>query len=170
MTLVLSDPDTRNAYSAAMRDALVDHLDTCLIDPTAPTVRLRGQGSSFCTGGALNEFGLAQDHDAAHLLRIETSAVKRLWALGERAEAYVHGAVIGSGIEIAAATARLAAHPASWFQLPEIAMGLLPGAGGTVSIVDRIGRHRAAWWMIAGKRIRAVQALDWGLIDAIGSA
>ncbi len=170
VTLTLADPASRNAYSAGMRDALIGYLDTCLADPSRPTVELRGDGTSFCTGGALDEFGLARDPAAAHLLRMETSAVTRLWELGDRAAARVHGPVIGSGIEIAAATAHLRAHPASWFQLPELAMGLLPGAGGTVTIVDRIGRHRAAWLMIGGKRIRAPLALAWGLIDAIGPA
>ena len=52
-------------------------------------------------------------------------------------------------------------------QLPELAMGILPGAGGCVSLTRRIGRQRTALMILSGRRIGARQALDWGLIDAI---
>ncbi len=165
--LVLSDPDSRNAYSASMRDTLIDYLDTCLIDPSKPQVILRGEGSSFCVGGALEEFGFSIPPYAAHELRLKTSAVARLWKLGARVQAQVHGPVIGSGLEIAAAAPRISAASKTWFQLPEITMGLLPGAGGTVTIPDRIGRHRALWMMISGQRLPVRQALEWGLVDAV---
>jgi hypothetical protein len=170
VTLILSSPETLNAYSAAMRDALVEYLDTCILDPTEPTVRLCGVGESFCTGGALGEFGLATDLAAAHVLRLKRSAVTRLWRLGEHAHARVHGPVIGSGLEIACAAPTVVAHRRAWFQLPELTMGLIPGAGGTVTVVDRIGRHRTLWMLLSGVRIRAEQALSWGLVDALDSA
>ncbi|MGF7148502.1 enoyl-CoA hydratase/carnithine racemase [Sphingomonas zeicaulis] len=55
----------------------------------------------------------------------------------------------------------------AWFQLPELAMGILPGAGGTVSVPRRIGRKRAALLMLSGRRIDAHRARDGGLVDAI---
>ncbi|MEQ8692270.1 MAG: enoyl-CoA hydratase-related protein, partial [Pseudomonadales bacterium] len=55
----------------------------------------------------------------------------------------------------------------SYFQLPEIAMGLVPGAGGTVSISARIGRQRTNWLAISNQRLDAPTALAWELIDAI---
>ncbi|MBW2546968.1 MAG: enoyl-CoA hydratase/isomerase family protein, partial [Deltaproteobacteria bacterium] len=51
--------------------------------------------------------------------------------------------------------------------LPEITMGLIPGAGGTVSILRRIGRQRTAYLCLSAKRITAPTALEWGLIDSI---
>jgi enoyl-CoA hydratase/carnithine racemase len=59
------------------------------------------------------------------------------------------------------------AAPDTFFRLPEVAMGLIPGAGGTVSIPRRIGRHRTNWLGISGAVIDAEVALDWGLIDFI---
>ncbi|MDQ6696224.1 MAG: enoyl-CoA hydratase/isomerase family protein, partial [Actinomycetota bacterium] len=53
------------------------------------------------------------------------------------------------------------------FRLPELAMGLVPGAGGTVSLPRRIGRHRTAWLALTGASIDAPTALDWGLVDTI---
>ena len=79
----------------------------------------------------------------------------------------VHGACIGAGIELPAFAGRISAHPDTLFQLPELAMGLLPGAGGCVSIPRRIGRHRTAYMVFLGERFNAQQALSWGLIDAI---
>jgi enoyl-CoA hydratase/carnithine racemase len=70
-------------------------------------------------------------------------------------------------LEIAAFAGRLTAMPDAWFQLPELAMGLIPGAGGCVSVPRRIGRQRAALMILSGKRINATTALRWGLIDAI---
>jgi enoyl-CoA hydratase len=74
---------------------------------------------------------------------------------------------VGAGLEIAAFAARLTASPNAWFQLPELAMGLIPGAGGCVSVPHRIGRQRATLMMLSGRRISAITALHWGLIDAI---
>jgi enoyl-CoA hydratase/carnithine racemase len=62
------------------------------------------------------------------------------------------------------------AHEAAFFELPEVALGLVPGAGGTVSLTRRIGRQRTAWLALSGERIDAATALSWGLVDEISSA
>ena len=67
--------------------------------------------------------------------------------------ARVHGPSVGSGVELAAFAGRVVAAPDATFALPEVAMGLVPGAGGTVSIPARIGRHRTAWLALTGERI-----------------
>jgi enoyl-CoA hydratase/carnithine racemase len=59
------------------------------------------------------------------------------------------------------------ADPGSWFRLPELGMGLIPGAGGTVSLPRRIGRWRTAWMGLTGARVTAAQALEWGLVDSV---
>ncbi len=79
----------------------------------------------------------------------------------------MHGACLGSGIELPAFAGRLSAHNKSFFQLPELPLGLIPGAGGTVSIARRIGRQRTAWMVLSGRRINSATALEWGLIDDI---
>jgi len=59
------------------------------------------------------------------------------------------------------------AHPDTRFALPELALGLVPGAGGTVSLPRRVGRHRTALLGLTGAPIDAATALDWGLVDAV---
>ena len=167
VTLTLDVPGTRNATTAALRDALYAALANCLDDPSRPRVTLRGAGKCFSTGGHLDEFGSAIDLAAAHVARMLHSCTRAMFALGSRTDVALHGACIGSGLEIAAAAARRTAAPDTWFQLPELRMGLIPGAGGTVSVARVIGRHRTAWLVLTGARLGVRRALDWGLIDAI---
>jgi enoyl-CoA hydratase/carnithine racemase len=165
VSLTLASPQSRNAMAAAMRDALHEALANVVEDPSRPTLVLSGQGRCFSTGGDLAEFGSASDLAQAHLIRTARSSARLLAGLGDRAEVLLHGACIGSGIEIAAAAGRRKARTGMFAQLPELAMGLIPGAGGTVTLPRAIGRHRTAWMVLTGQRIPAAQALEWGLVE-----
>ncbi len=167
VTLTLASPGNRNAMTAAMRDGLYEALVNVLEDPGQPRVLLRGEGKCFSTGGALDEFGSAQDLAQAHVIRMQRSAARVLHRLGDRAEAELHGACIGSGIEVPLAAARRVGHADLVVQLPELRMGLIPGAGGTVTGARAVGRHRLLWLVLGGFRIGAAQALDLGLIHAL---
>jgi enoyl-CoA hydratase/carnithine racemase len=70
-------------------------------------------------------------------------------------------------VELPAFARRVVARPDARFWLPEVAMGLVPGAGGTVSIPRRIGRQRTALLALTGTAIDATTALEWGLVDAV---
>ncbi len=168
LEITLNDPDRRNAYSAAMRDALVEALAIPAADASL-TVRLRGAGPSFCAGGDLDEFGTVADPATAHDIRMRRSGGRALAAVAERVTVEVHGACVGAGVELPAFATTVVAAPGTTFRLPEIAMGLIPGAGGTASLPHRIGRRRTALLALAGTAIDAETALAWGLVDAIGS-
>lgn len=79
----------------------------------------------------------------------------------------VQGPCVGAGVELSAFAGRVIADPHTTFRLPEISMGLIPGAGGTVSISRRIGRQRTARLAILGEPMGAAEALAYGLIDEI---
>jgi enoyl-CoA hydratase/carnithine racemase len=79
----------------------------------------------------------------------------------------VHGACVGAGVELPAFAGRVVARPDARFRLPEVAMGLVPGAGGTVSIPRRIGRQATALLALTGDTIDAPTALALGLVDEI---
>lgn len=167
VTLTLASPGNRNAMTAAMRDALWEALANVLEDPSLPGLTLRAEGRCFSTGGDLAEFGSARDLAAAHVIRTRRSCAGLLHRLGGRATVRLHGACIGSGIEVPAAAARRIAAPDLVVQLPELRMGLIPGAGGTVTLARAVGRHRLLWCALGAFRIGAEQALAWGLIHAI---
>jgi enoyl-CoA hydratase/carnithine racemase len=165
--LTFTRPERRNAYSAPLRDALVEALALAADDDTVTRVVLDAEGPCFCAGGDLDEFGTRPDPATAHAIRSARSAARLLARLGDRVEARVHGACVGAGVELAAFAGRVEARAGAWFQLPELAMGLVPGAGGTVSLPRRIGRQRTAWLAFTGARLDAARALRWGLVDAL---
>ena len=74
---------------------------------------------------------------------------------------------MGAGIELPSFAGRVVAEPSAWFKLPELAMGLIPGAGGTVSLPHRIGRRRTAYLALSGMRLDATTACAWGLVDEV---
>ena len=164
---VLNRASSRNAISVEMRDALVDMLQLLEADPSIEQVQLSANGACFSVGGELREFGTAPDPATAHWVRSVQSPARLFAKWSPKITCRVHGACIGSGIELPAFASRLVAHPKSFFQLPELQLGLIPGAGGTVSIARRIGRQRTAWMVLSGKRVNASTALEWGLVDEL---
>jgi len=167
LRLILDRPQHGNALSMAMRDGLSEGLHLLAADAGLSKAILSGAGRSFCTGGHLEEFGLAVDPARAHLIRSTRNVGLLIHEHASRIECHVHGACIGSGIELPAFAHRVVAAEETFFQLPEITMGLIPGAGGTVSVLRRIGRHRMAYLCLSATRISAPTALEWGLIDSI---
>jgi enoyl-CoA hydratase len=167
LSLELNRPTNRNAISVEMRDALVEAFQLVIADDTIRRVRLSGRGKCFSIGGDLAEFGQVPDPATGHAIRMQALPARYLEQCAERVEVHVQSACIGAGVELPAFARRIVAAKNAFFCLPELEMGLLPGAGGTVSIPRRIGRQRAAWLMLSGKRINARTALDWGLVDAI---
>ena len=142
-------------------------LQVAALDATIAEVRLAGAGPSFCSGGDLSEFGTAADPTTAHAVRVARGAAAWMDRCAARTSVVVQGACIGAGIELAAFAHRVVADPAAVFRLPEVAMGLVPGAGGTASIPRRIGRQRTAYLAISGAALEASTAAEWGLVDGI---
>ncbi len=167
-------PQRHNAFSTDARAALLEALSVAQLDPSVTGIVLSGNGPSFCSGGDLAEFGTFADPASAHLARTRHSPALALDALtvrlGEACRAQVHGRVLGSGLEMAAFCGWIEAHGDSVFGLPELGLGLIPGAGGTVSVTRRIGRWRTAYLVLSGRTIDADTALAWGLVDAIAPA
>jgi len=167
LTITLARPARRNAVDAAMRDELCEALTLVALDPSITQVELAGEGPDFCAGGDLDEFGDRPDPATAHLVRLHRSPARLLAAIAPKVTARLHGACLGSGLELPAFGRRVIATPDVRLGLPEIRLGLVPGAGGTVSIPARIGRHRTAWLALTGHTIDGPTALAWGLIDEI---
>lgn len=167
--IAFNRPQRHNAFSTDARAALLDALAVAHLDPSVTGIVLSGNGPSFCSGGDLAEFGTFADPASAHFARTRYSpalALDELAArLGRACRAEVHGTVMGSGLEMAAFCGWVTARDDAVFGLPELALGLLPGAGGTVSVTRRIGRWRTAYLVLSGRTVDAGTALAWGLVD-----
>lgn len=167
--IAFNRPQRHNAFSTDARAALLEALTVAQLDPSVTGVVLSGTGPSFCSGGDLAEFGTFADPASAHLARTRYSPALALDALaarlGRACRAEVHGRVMGSGLEMAAFCGWVSARDDAVFGLPELALGLLPGAGGTVSVTRRIGRWRTAYLVLSGRTVDTGTATAWGLVD-----
>ena len=170
LTITLQRPARRNALNVAMRDQLCQALELVDLDRSIDGALLVGAGSNFCAGGDLDEFGSTPSPAAGHHVRMVRSLPTLMHRVANRVRVHVHGACVGAGIELPAFANSIIAHPDATFRLPEIAFGLVPGAGGTVSVTRRCGRHRTAWLALTGTTIDAEHALRWQLIDRIDAS
>jgi hypothetical protein len=166
LAITLDRPEMHNALNSTMRHELVDAL-AIGTDPEISEVELRGEGSSFCSGGDLFEFGSFADPATAHLVRLARHPARAIAAVATKTTVHLHGACMGAGIELAAFARRVIADRSTRIALPELALGLIPGAGGTVSLPRRIGRQRTAWLALTGNSIDAETALAWSLVDEL---
>jgi enoyl-CoA hydratase/carnithine racemase len=165
LELTLDRPAVRNAYNAAVRDGLVEGLSVALLDGSIEAVVVRGNGPAFCSGGDLRDFGTSSDLVAAHGRRTTRHPGPLLHRLAGRTTVHVHGACVGAGVELPAFAGRVVAAPGTTFRLPEIAMGTIPGAGGTVSLPRRIGRQRTLLLALSGIALGVDDARRWRLVD-----
>lgn len=167
LRIELNRPHVHNALDSQMRDELIEALAVARADSAVDRIVVSGAGPSFCSGGDLAEFGSFPDPATAHLLRQSASVARMLARLSARTEVRLHGACMGSGIELPAFAQRVVAAVGTRIALPELGLGLIPGAGGTWSIPQRIGRHRTALLALSGEPIDAETAFQWGLVDTI---
>ncbi|MEN8180925.1 MAG: enoyl-CoA hydratase/isomerase family protein [Myxococcota bacterium] len=170
LEILLNRPQRHNAFSVSLRDGLVEALELARSDPGLERLVLRGRGPSFCSGGDLSEFGTLPDPATAHAIRMTRSPARLLAGLSDRLWAQLHGSCIGAGIELPAFAAHITARPGACFELPELTLGLVPGAGGTISLPRRIGRQRTGWLALSGTSLDVERALAWGLVDELVAA
>jgi 3-hydroxyacyl-CoA dehydrogenase len=158
--LVMTHPPV-NALSDQVRLALADGLRVAQEDPDTVAVILRGEGRCFSAGADINEFGKARS--ALRLgdlcLMIENCRVPVVAAL--------HGVALGGGMELALAAHYRIAEPGATLGLPEVNLGLLPGAGGTQRLPRLVGAAEALRMMLGGAPIGAAEALALGLVDRV---
>ena len=151
-----------NALSVDVRQGLVEAIDAAQADPAVAAVLIVGAGRNFIAGADIREFGKAP------LPPLLPTVCNRIEACTKPVVAALHGAALGGGLEIAlAAHHRLAVRGAK-LGLPEVQLGLLPGAGGTQRTPRLIGAAPALDLMLSGRHVRAEEALSLGLIDRLG--
>jgi 3-hydroxyacyl-CoA dehydrogenase len=160
--LSLANPPV-NALSLPLRAALTDALQRALTDSAVSAVVLQGAGGSFCAGADLREVISGRVLQAPSTRDLEA----QIEAAGKPVIAAIAGAALGGGFELALACHwRIAARSAR-VGLPQVKLGLIPGAGGTVRFTRLAGPQAALEALTAGAPIPAARALELGLLDEL---
>lgn len=162
--LVISiDNPPVNAASLDVRRGLMQAISELQGAPDLRAGVIIGCGNTFIAGADIREFGKPLEEP---FLPAVISAIE---ACSKPVVAALHGAALGGGFELAlGCDARLAAAN-TLVGLPEVTLGIIPGAGGTQRLPRRVGIARAIHFICSGERIPAGRALDLGLIDAVVS-
>lgn len=168
-TAIISAPPM-NALDAAMRAELAARLQEFEQDDTIRAIVLRGDGPrAFCSGFDLKELSENLGSKDRSLAQLTNDAIlyDRLAKCQKPTVAAVEGAAIGGGLELAACCDFIVASDRARFALPEIRLGAIPAAGGTVRITRMIGETRARQLILLGDAIDAATALEWGLVARV---
>ncbi|MEO0324793.1 MAG: 3-hydroxyacyl-CoA dehydrogenase NAD-binding domain-containing protein [Myxococcota bacterium] len=162
VVLWLDNPPV-NALGHGLRAALLAALETADGDADVDGIVLAGRGRAFIAGADIREFGQPpQDPWLPDLLT-------RLEALATPVVAAMHGVALGGGLETALACHYRVAGPAARLGLPEVSLGLMPGAGGTQRLPRLLGLDAALTMMTSGRPKNAVAARELGLVDALAT-
>lgn len=166
--VTLNRPEQLNAFSVGMRDDLFDILQAIRDDDEVRVGILKGAGAkAFCAGADLSEFLSAPPPVAARRVRRQRDVWELFLSLPQPMIAAVHGYVLGSGIEMSlCCDIRLASEDAR-FGLPEVALGIIPAAGGTQTLPRLIGRSKALELLLTNEWIDARQAHGIGLVNRV---
>ena len=164
----LNRPEHINAFNVQMRDDLYEYLRLFQDDQEAKIAVIRGNGGrGFCAGADLSEFGTAPSQTIARHVRWARDLWGLFMSIDKPIIASLHGFVIGSGIEIASlCDVRIAANDAR-FRMPEVALGMIPAAGGTQTLPRLIGVDKTMDLILTNKEIDADEARLIGLVDMV---
>ena len=159
VAVVVIDNPPINAGSADVRRGLLEAIATVARDDGIVAAVLIGAGTTFIAGSDIREFGLplAEPQLPAVIGAIETCPKPFVAAL--------HGAALGGGFELALGCDARVAVAGTLVALPEVTLGIIPGAGGTQRLPRLVGLPRAIQMICSGERVASAAALAAGLID-----
>jgi 3-hydroxyacyl-CoA dehydrogenase len=159
--LVTIDNPPVNALGADVRAGLLAAIEAADADPAVAAVLIAGSGRSFIGGADIREFGKPPLPPAL------PDVCNRIEACTKPVVAAIHGPALGGGLEVALAAHYRIALPAAKLGLPEVQLGLLPGAGGTQRTPRLVGAAAALEMMLSGRHVGAAEAHKLGLVDRV---
>jgi enoyl-CoA hydratase len=167
LVLTLDRPEKRNALSARLRRELIDALARDSRDTATRVVVLRGEGGkAFAAGADVEELAARSDAEQAAFLQ-PPNVYTAVSTHPKPVLAAVNGHALGAGLELAMACDLRIAAPAAKLGAPEVALGIIPGGGGTQRLPRLVGLGRASRMVLTGEAIDAATALAWGLVDEV---
>jgi 3-hydroxyacyl-CoA dehydrogenase len=158
--ITLNSPPV-NALSAPVRDGLAGGLAAALGDPGAKAIVIICEGRTFIAGADITEFGGPQK--GASLFDVQDA----IEGSTKPVVAAIHGTALGGGLEVALCCHYRVAVPSARCGLPEVNLGLLPGAGGTQRLPRIVGVEKALEMVTSGQHVPAEACLEMGLVDEI---
>jgi enoyl-CoA hydratase/carnithine racemase len=164
--VLLTRPEKANALDAAMLDGLASELEALGGDESVRVVVLGGAGRSFCAGADVDELARLNASTAGAFVGRIHRACAALRRLPVPAVARLHGAVIGAGLELAAACDLRIAAEGTRFAMPEVRLGI-PSVVEAALLPRLMGSGRAAWLVLTGEAIDARRAYEWGLVEEV---
>ncbi|WP_238179817.1 enoyl-CoA hydratase/isomerase family protein, partial [Methylobacterium dankookense] len=160
--ITLANPPV-NALGSALRESLAARIAEAGADPAILAIVLTGSGKLFCGGADITEFGRPpQGIDLNGL----NAAVE---GSGKPVIAAIHGQALGGGTELALSCHHRVATPRAKIGLPEVKLGIVPGAGGTQRLPRVVGPRKALEIITSGNPVGAEAAREMGLVDALTS-
>ncbi len=158
--LTLNSPPV-NALSVALRTEIYDHLKALDANVAVKAIVLIGAGRGFSGGADIKEFGKPPEQPGLHEM------LDRIEGLSKPVVCAIHGTTMGGGLETALTCHYRVAARSAKVGLPEVKLGLLPGAGGTQRLPRLVGVEKALEMIVFGDPISALDAHAAGLIDAV---
>ncbi|MFP2084796.1 2,3-dehydroadipyl-CoA hydratase PaaF [Escherichia coli] len=165
LLLTLNRPAARNALNNALLTQLVNELEAAAIDTSISVCVITGNARFFAAGADLNE--MAEKDLAATLNDTRPQLWARLQAFNKPLIAAVNGYALGAGCELALLCDVVVAGENARFGLPEITLGIMPGAGGTQRLIRSVGKSLASKMVLSGESITAQQAQQAGLVSDV---
>src|SRR5215213_1484380 len=159
--IVLSNNPPVNALSAAVRQGLVAAIEEAEADEALTAVVIACEGQTFFAGADITEFGKPP------VMPWLPSVVDTIENCSKPVVAAIHGTALGGGLEVALGCHYRVAVPSAKLGVPEVKLGLLPGAGGTQRLPRVAGVPQALEMCATGNPIGARQACDVGLVDRL---
>jgi enoyl-CoA hydratase/carnithine racemase len=168
--VTLHRPQVLNRYNIKMRDELYQVFSAIRDDSDIKVVIINGSGDrAFCVGADLTEFGTAPSPIIARQVRWERDVWSLLGGLRQPVIAALHGYVLGSGVEIALFCDIRIASTDAVFGMPEVALGMIPAAGGSQTLPRTVGIGKALHLLLSCDYIDSEEALRIGLVNRVVS-
>jgi enoyl-CoA hydratase len=164
-TLTLNRPKALNALNPALIEELITHLARCDDDEQIRAIVLTGGPRAFAAGADIK--AMAEGSPSSMLLGRSIERWSRIAATRKPLIAAVSGYALGGGCEIALMCDMIVASESAQFGLPEINLGVIPGAGGTQRLTRAIGPQRAMEMILTGASIGAREAQQYGLVNRV---
>jgi enoyl-CoA hydratase/carnithine racemase len=167
-TISFNRPEVHNSFDDEMQDRMLEAFTAARDCKQSRVVIVRGNGRSFTAGRDVTKMGERPEGVSHFEFMMEgTKNIHALLSITKPVIAAVRGGAIGGGCEIAMACDMRIAAPNAKFALPEIDFGLCVDQGGSALASSLIGPSRTKWMLLTGDRVKADQALEWGLVDFI---